>query len=184
MNHPKKHIRTTEKVDLTDNTEWEPCPPMMETIYFLSFTPVPAAQVESLREKKMLSQCSALYWGCSPVATENHEEIPEFYRIPTGFCCSLMLASQNFGTLIFHKSHWEYLGIPLHSRVFGVAIPPDSSRYFPSPSSGRHGRHVPPRKDLARRVEMEQVSSTQEVREQINAEIRRLQEKAEDVEGD
>jgi hypothetical protein len=31
---------------------------------------------------------------------------------------------------------------------------------------------------------MEQVSSTQEVREQINAEIRRLQEKAEDVEGD
>jgi hypothetical protein len=65
VNHPKKHIRTTEKVDLTDNTEWEPCPPMMETIYFLSFTPVPAAQVESLREKKMLSQCSALYWGCS-----------------------------------------------------------------------------------------------------------------------
>lgn len=34
------------------------------------------------------------------------------------------------------------------------------------------------KKDLARRVEMEQVSSTQEVREQINAEIRRLQEKA------
>lgn len=74
--------------------------------------------------------------GCSPVATENHEEIPEFHTIPTGFCCSLMLTSQNFGTLIFHKSHWEYLGIPLNSRGFGVAIPsgfPDSSSSSPWP---------------------------------------------------
>ena len=42
-----------------------------------------------------------------------------------------------------------------------------------SPRQISHGR-----KDLARKVEMEQVSTTQEVRDQINAEIRRFQDKA------